>query len=160
MWESIGEILTSDNAIIVICFLGFMAFMAVLMIKKGIINIHTDAVSIGAADKERKIIRMQMEWVIQHLESLEASIEKSDKYNEWRGRYVVERMYDYYVDRITQNHITNATEYVEVLQANLMDIVDSLTVLPEYKTDEFKEMIKEDTKYVVSKLVQIRKVYK
>jgi len=160
MWESISRVLTSSNAPIVIAFLLFMGIMAWVMAKKGLFNIHTDAVTIGAADKERKIIRMQLEWVMQHLTGLEANIEKDEKYNHYRGKYVVERIYDYYVDRITQNHITNSTEYIEICQSNIIAIVDSLTEKPEYKTEDFKQMMMDDTKICINKLIQIRKVYK
>jgi len=129
------------------------------MAKKGLFNIHTDAVTIGAADKERKIVRLQMEWIYTHLSGLEANIEKDKNYNFYRGKYVIERIYDYYVDRITQNHITNSKEYIEICQSNILAIVDSLTEKPEYKSEEFKQMLLEDTKHCIDKLIQIRKVY-
>lgn len=160
MWETIRDISVSTNAPIVVVFLLFMAIMAWAMARKGLFNIHTDAVTLGAADKERQIIRVQMEWIITHLEGLEASISKPEGYDSWRGKCVIEKLYDYYVDRITQNHITNSTEYVEIVQSNVMAIVDSLTVFPEYKTEEFKEMLKQDTRFCIEKLIQIRKVYK
>lgn len=161
MWETIGEVFTSENALIVVAFLIFMTIMAFAMIKMGVINVHTDTVSIGAtyADKERRVIRMQMEWIMRHLESLEKNIDKPEGYNDWRGRCVIEALYDEYVDRITQNHITNSTEYIQIVQSNVLAIVDSLTVLPEYKTDEFKAMLKEDTKTCINALIQIRKIY-
>lgn len=159
MWDSISEVLTSTNAPIVIAFLLFMGIMAWLMAKKGLFNIHTDAVTIGARDSERKVMRMQMEWIMQHLSGLESNITKDAEYNYYRGKYVVERIYDYYVDRISQNHITNSTEYIEVCQSNIIAIVDSLTEKPEYKSDDFKAMLQEDTKLCINKLIQIRKVY-
>lgn len=160
VWETIGNVLTSENALIVLCFLLFMVIMAVILIRAGVINVHTDSVSIGAADKERQIIRVQLEWIMTHLKGIEASIDKPEGYNEYLGQCVIEALYDQYVDRITQNHITNSTEYVEIVQTNVIAIVDSLTVNPDYKTDEFKEMLKEDTKFCINKLIQIRKVYK
>lgn len=171
MWETIGEVLTGENALIVLCFLLFMTIMAVILIKMGVFNVHTDVVSIGsaerdkdrqtiAADKERQIIRVQLEWIMTHLKGIESSIEKPEDYNKWRGQCVIEALYDQYVDRVTQNHISNSPEYVEIVQTNVIAIVDSLTVNPDYKTDEFKEMLKEDTKFCINKLIQIRKVYK
>ena len=159
MWETIADVFTSTNAPIVRAFLLFMGIMAWAMAKKGLFNIHTDAVTIGAADKERKIVRLQMEWVYTHLSGLEANIEKGKGYDRYRGKYVIERVYDYYVDRITQNHITNSTEYIEICQSNILAIVDSLTEKPAYKSDEFKRMLLDDTKHCIEKLIQIRKVY-
>ena len=159
MWESIGDILTSSNAPIVIAFLLFMGVMAWAMAKKGLFNIHTDAVTIGARDSERRVMRMQMEWIAQHLAGLEANIKKDETYDYYRGKYVIERIYDYYVDRITQNHITNTAEYIEICQSNILAIVDALTEKPEYKEEDFKQMLEDDTKICIKALVQIRKVY-
>lgn len=159
MWETFGEVLTSGNAFIVLFFLAFITLMAWGMARAGLFNIHTDAVTVGAQDRERQIIRVQLEWIMRHLLEVEASIEKPKGYNEWRGRYIVECLYDYWVDRITQNHIKISTEYVEIVQSNVLAIVSSMVERPEYRTEEFNEMMKEDTKFCIEKLIQIRKVY-
>lgn len=159
MWETIGEVLQSNNAFIVLFFLAFMALMAWAMARKGLFNIHTEAVTLGAADKERQIIRVQMEWILRHLEGLEATIEKPKGYDIWRGRVVIERLYDYWVDRITQNHIKNSTEYIEIVESSVLAIVDSLTERQEYKSEEFKEMLRKDVRVCIEKMIQIRKEY-
>ena len=159
MWDTIRDVLLSGNALIVLIFLIFMSLMAWAMARAGLFNIHTEAITVGAADKERQIIRVQMEWILRHLEGLEATIIKNKGYDKWRGQCVVEKIYDYWVDRITQNHITTSSEYVEIVESNILAIVDSMTERPEYKSEEFKEMLRKDVRVCIEKMIQIRKEY-
>lgn len=160
MWEAISAVLMSDNAIIVIAFLAFFTMVGWWLSKKGLLNIHTESLTIGAANHERDIIRQQVEYMKLHLEALEASLEKPEGYNPWRGKYIIECLYDQYVEWITFNHINTTPTYIEVKQDRIVSLVESLTVLPEFKTDEFKDMLRADTKQCIEKLVMIRKVYK
>lgn len=160
MYETVEHILVSSNAAIVLIFLAFIAVIAVILARKGILNIHTSAVQLGAADQERDIIRQQLEWVRVHLEGVESSMSKPEGYNQWLGKYVVEAVYDEYVDWITFNHINASPAYVEIKQDKLVSLIRKLVTRDEFKTPEFEDMIREDTRQCIEKLIQIRKVYK
>ena len=160
MWESISEVLTSGNALIVLAFLAFFLIIGWWLIRHGLLVIHTDTVEMGAENRARAIIQHQCEYCQTHLEALLANIDKPEGYDEFRGKYIIERMYDEYVFMITQNHITTNAGYVHVKQEKIVALVDSLTIFPEYKTDEFKEMLRQDTKKCIEMLVEIRKTYK
>lgn len=160
MYETVEHILVSSNAAIVLIFLAFIAVIAVILAKKGILNIHTSAVQLGAADQERDIIRQQLEWVRVHLEGVESSMAKPEGYNQWLGKYVVEAVYDEYVDWITFNHINASPAYVEIKQDKLVSLIRKLVIKDEFRTKEFEDKIREDTQLCIEKLIQIRKVYK
>lgn len=160
MYETVEHVLVSSNAAIVLIFLAFIAVIAVILARKGILNIHTSAVQLGAADQERDIIRQQLEWVRVHLEGVESSMSKPEGYNQWLGKYVVEAVYDEYVDWITFNHINASPAYVEIKQDKLVSLIRKLVTRDEFKTPEFEDMIREDTRQCIEKLIQIRKVYK
>lgn len=160
MYETVEHILVSSNAAIVLIFLAFIAVIAVILAKKGILNIHTSAVQLGAADQERDIIRQQLEWVRVHLEGVESSMPKPEGYNQWLGKYVVEAVYDEYVDWITFNHINASPAYVEIKQDKLVSLIRKLVIKDEFRTKEFEDKIREDTQLCIEKLIQIRKVYK
>lgn len=160
MYEAVEHILISSNAAIVLIFLAFIAVIAVILARKGILNIHTSAVQLGAADQERDIIRQQLEWVRVHLEGVESSMSKPEGYNQWLGKYVVEAVYDEYVDWITFNHINSSPAYVEIKQDKLVSLIRKLVTRDEFRTQEFEDKIREDTQLCIEKLIQIRKVYK
>ena len=159
MWESFSEILTSGNAFIVLAFLAFFLIIGWWLVKNGLLVIHTNTVEMGAENRERAIIQYQCEYVKNHLAALEANVDKPEGYDQFRGLYIIERMYDEYVFMITQNHIRTTKGYIHAKQENIIALVDSLTILPEYKTEAFKEMPRKDTKKCIEMLVEIRETY-
>lgn len=160
MWETLGWVLTSPNAVNILLFLSFIVILGWLAAKTGLLNIHTNAVTMGAADREREIIRQQTEWVKIHLEGLEKSMPKPEGYNAWRGMYIVETVYDEYVNWITYNHLTTKSSYVDIKQDRIVSLVHRLTDKEEFHSKEFEEFLREDTGNSIAKLVQIREVYK
>lgn len=158
--ESVERILTSPNAPIVLIFLTFVVVIGWIAAKTGLLNIHTDNIRMGVEDRERAIIRCQTEWIKNHLEGLERSMKKPKDYDEWRGKYVIEVVYDEYVKMIAYNHITTDPQYVEVKSDTIVSIIHKLTEKPEFQGKAFENVIREDTKANIAKLVQIRELYK
>ena len=68
-------------------------------------------------------------------------------------------MYDEILTWITYNHITTNDSYVEIKQNKLIFLITSLTVKKDYQTEEFNDIIRKETKFIISKLVQIRELY-
>lgn len=160
MWESITQVLTGPNAFVVLCFLGFMALVMVLLSKSGVLKITTSAIQLGASDIERNIIRQQLDYVILHLTGLEANLPKPEGYNEYLGKLVVEKIYDEYINWITFNHINKSPAYVALKQERVINILRQYTIREEFKSEEFENFIREDTKKVLEDLIKIREVYK
>ena len=160
MWETITQVLTGPNAFVVLCFLGFMALVMVLLSKSGVLRITTSAIQLGASDIERNIIRQQLDYVILHLTGLEANLPKPEGYNEYLGKLVVEKIYDEYINWITFNHINKSSAYVALKQERVINILRQYTVREEFKSEEFENFIREDTKKVLEDLIKIREVYK
>ena len=160
MWEAIEMVLTSQAAPYVLLTLLMIIIIIAGLIKHGYIRIESKAMTVTTEDRERAIIRQQTEWVKVHLEGLEKSMPKPDDYNPWRGKYVVEAVYDEYVKMITYNHLTTNSAYVDVKSDVIVSLVHSLTEKPEFHSKEFEDFLREDTKNSIAKLVQIREVYK
>ena len=68
-------------------------------------------------------------------------------------------MYDEILTWITYNHITTNDSYIEIKQNKLIFLITSLTVKKDYQTEEFNDIIRKETKFIISKLVQIRELY-
>lgn len=160
MWEALGEILISSNAVAILLFMAFIVVFGAILSKKGLIQIHTSAVSVGSADRERDIIRQQVEWIHIHCEGFESTMHKPEGYNEWLGRYIVEKIYDECINWITFNHISASPAYVDIKAEKIVDLIHKYAHLEEFKTKEFDELIKEDVRNCIEKLLTIRKVYK
>lgn len=164
MWEAIKEILTSSNAVGVLLILGFLIIVliivAIVLIKGNYFQVHTQALSVGYQDKERNIIRQQMNHVWLHLQDLEANLPKDEDYNEHLGQEIILKMYKVYTDWISFNHISRSKSYITIKQKELIAVVNALTVNEKYKTDEFKEWLGEDIKATIYALIEIRETFK
>lgn len=160
MWEAISEVVSSPNVSIVALMIIFTALLGVIMSKTGMLNIRTNAVQIGTETRERDIIRQQIEWTRMHFEEMENLMEKPEGYNKWRGKYVAERVYDEYVEWIMLNHFSKSPAYIEIKQDKVVALVNKLTEMEFFHTKEFEDFLREDTKKVIEKLIQIRNVYR
>ena len=152
LMESVEHILTSPYTAYVIIGIVAIATVILILALTGNIRIKTKddriAVSIGGADKEREIIRHQVEW------------DKPPNYNEWLGKYISERVYDEYINMITFNHISTADTYIEVKQDLILDVIRKYTISDFFKSKKFETLIRDDTRECITTLVQIRELYK
>lgn len=159
MWDFIKAVSTSVYIIPVLVFTLIVLLIVILLVKKGLISVNTKAVKVGTSESERAIIRQQIEWVHLHCDSLEKSLPHPQNYDIWRGKYILERMYDEIVDWITFNHICTSEGYISIKQERIWATIQSLVRKNEFSTPEFKEFIYNDTEYIIRRLVHIRQVY-
>ena len=159
MWDFIKAVSTSVYIIPVLMFTLIVLLIVILLVKKGLISVNTKAVRVGTSESERAIIRQQIEWVHLHCDSLEKSLPHPQNYDIWRGKYILERMYDEIVDWITFNHICTSEGYISIKQERIWATIQSLVRKEEFSSPEFKEFIYKDTEYIIRRLVHIRQVY-
>lgn len=160
MWETISTILTGPNAFVVLIFLAFVSVILFILVKSGAIRISTPNMSINTGDVERNIIRQQLDYVSLHLNGLEAKLDKPEDYNEYLGKLIIEKVFDEYVNWITFNHINKSPAYVEIKQERVVSLIRQYTVKEEFRSEEFEDLIRKDTKEVIEALIRIREVYK
>ena len=160
MWETISTILTGPNAFVVLIFLAFVSVILFILVKSGAIRISTPNMSINTGDVERNIIRQQLDYVSLHLNGLEAKLDKPDDYNEYLGKLIIEKEFDEYVNWINFNHINKSPAYVEIKQERVVSLIRQYTIKDEFRSEEFEDLIRKDTKEVIEALIRIREVYK
>ena len=159
MWETIEKVLTSPNATSTLLFLAVCGIGGIVLVKSGFLQVHTTSLQIGAADVERNIIRQQLDYVMAHLQEVENNLDKPKGYNEYLGKYIIERVYDEYVRWVTFNHISKSEKYIKAKQESLVSVVGALVQKDEFKTDDFKNFIRKDTEQTLLALIEIREVY-
>lgn len=161
MWESIAKILTSENSVKTLIFLAVMILVILFEVRRGNLSFHGKGLKIGTDEKERNIIRQQIEWVHIFIMSLEGKIiTDTERYNGYFTKYILERIYDEIVDWITFNHLNNSSAYIEIKQEKICSLVYSMGVKKEFRTKEFKQRMNNWTREVIERLIQIREVYK
>ena len=157
---SITAILTSPNALLVLLAIITVLIILIKGIKEGYLRFNKAGINVGNADKERNIIRQQIEYAHTYLTSLENELEISKDVNKWRVKYVIERVYDEVVDWISFNHITDKGDYIQIKQDKVWYLVQSLVYKPEFQSTEFRLYCDEAIRHIIVHLIKIRVLYK
>lgn len=159
MWETIEKVLTSGNGAII--FLLF-ATLVIVCSRWGIIKVKTDKLTIGrdSSENERTIIRWQTEYCKLSCKAFEQNIPKFESYNEYRGKYIIERCYDEMVTWIVFNNIKDEKTYISIKQEMIWNLVQELTDAESMKTKEFKKIVYDYIDNLIKNLVKIRREYR
>lgn len=160
MWETIKEIATSDNSIVLFVFILTVLIVICVLAKNNYLKIDTQTVKIGGDEKERAIIRQQIEWSNQFINGLYGDIlERFPESDKLLTRYILELVYDEVITWISFNHITKSDMYIMVKQEKICSTISSIDFDKKIWNDEFKEMMNEWTKTIIYRLVDIRMYY-
>lgn len=160
MWETIRNVLTSENACEILFFLAVLIVAAILFIKTGAVTIRTKHVRIGKEEAEREVIRRQVEAAHDFIMSIEGKIKAdTSQYNGYFIKYILERVYDKAIEWIMFNHITNSTLYVQDKQDTICNLIYTFAVGDEYKTPEFKGRVCNWVAELIDRLITTREIY-
>lgn len=158
MWQAIEKILLSDNSVIVLFFLVIIILLLAHLSNKGVFKWHTEKLTIGASENERAIIRQQVEWTELEIESL-ASAEIFSHVDEWRTKYILEKIFDEILQWIIFNHIKDSPEYISIKQEKIWNMTQTLVIREEFRSDEFKDFIYKEVDKIIKRLIFLRRQY-
>lgn len=158
MWQAIEKILLSDNSATVLFFLVIIILLLAHLSNKGVFKWHTEKLTIGASENERAIIRQQVEWTELEIESL-ASAEIFSHVDEWRTKYILEKIFDEVLQWIIFNHIKDSPEYISIKQEKIWNMTQTLVVREEFRSDEFKDFIYKEVDKIIKRLIFLRRQY-
>ena len=160
--NKIIDLLASPNGTFLLCFAGFALFVGVLLSKRGLLSVHTKALSIGVAENERDIIRQQQRWARVFLMGLHPFIKEmgQEGYDDDLTLRCLDRATLAVFEWITLNHISLEEHYVKVKQDELINLMYSLGVKEQYRTPEFRTRMENWIRDLIAGLVSIRRNYK
>lgn len=158
MWQAIEKILLSDNSTIVLFFLIVIMILLAHFSKKGVFKWHTEKLTIGVSENERAIIRQQVEWSELEIESL-AFTERFNHVDEWRTKFILEKLFDEVLQWIIFNHITDSPEYISIKQEKIWNLTQTFVIKDEFKSEEFKDFIYKEVEKIIKRLVFLRRQY-
>lgn len=159
MWESIGNILTSGNAVAVLLTLIVLVVIIAILAKKGIFQFNGKGVTIGDNEDERAVIRQQTEWSQLFIQSMRQLpiFEGSDTYH---TLYILEKAFDEVLSWIVFNHISDSENYISIKQEKVWNLIQTLVEDKKFTSDDFKQIIYNNTEVLIKRLVHIRKNYR
>ena len=134
------------------------------MIKKGIISFKGKGLTVGNSnderDIERTIIRSQIQYVKSAVSDFYDDIPDFPNRDEWRLKYICERIISVFTDIISFNHISKEKIYTEMKQASIWAVIINNTAADIMTSDEFKDIVYKKTEEILDKLISIREYYK
>lgn len=154
----LATILTSSNAVTsIVAFIIVIVLLAILS-SLGLISFKGNKLSIGIADKERNIVRMQLKFVNAAIEEKFNEIKRTQTWNEWKSKCIAGQVKDVFESAIMLNHITTDSQYVLTIQSEVWAAILRNEISdPYYHSEEFSKIIKDFAKYVIENLYAIRK---
>ena len=160
MWQAILGVLISNNFWKSAIGIGALITLFAVIAKKGLFSFNGHGLSVGTAESERAIVRQQIEFCKTQTETMANKLIDSYKdADEWRIRYICERVYDIWIEAISCNHITKDTFYIQNKFEKVWSIILKETFTESFSNDEFKKVVFEECKKVVERLVDIKDYY-
>ena len=162
--EWLASVLTSSNAIPIIIIVALLVVMLAILAKKGIVSFKGKGLTVGNGnderDIERTIIRSQIQYVKSAISDFYDDIPDFPNRDEWRLKYICERIISVFTDIISFNHISKEKIYMEMKQSEIWAVIINNTVADIMTSDEFKNVVYEKTEEILEKLISIREYYK
>ena len=161
MWEAISKLGTTPLTLL---FAAGLIICIIVMIKKGIISFKGKGLTVGNSnderDIERTIIRSQIQYVKSAVSDFYDDIPDFPNRDEWRLKYICERIVSVFTDFISFNHISKEKIYVQMKQASIWEVIINNTAASIMTSDEFKDVVYAKTAEILDKLIEIREYYK
>ena len=159
--EAVMNGLMSNNGWIIALLIAVIAFLIIKSAKAGLFSFKSDKIKIGkdASDKEQKVIRHQIEFARTTIEGMERDIPKFDGYDSFRGKYILEKLFDEVVNWIIFNHIEKTKAYVSIKQKMIISIIKKYSQNELYTSDEFNKVVEREVKNLIVGLIDIREEY-
>lgn len=155
----LATILTSNNAITLVLLAIVIILILAVLARKGLVKFSSKNLSIGYQDKERTIIRQQIEFAENACMSFIKSQNIPEGCDKYRVRFVNEKLYDEMIKWISFNHITTDDTYVEIKQNIIWSIIQTFTEKEFFSSEELHNAVNDEVKRIIKKLVEIRKYY-
>lgn len=162
--EWLASVLTSSNAIPIIIIVVLLVVIIAILAKKGIVSFKGKGLTVGNGnderDIERTIIRSQIQYVKSAVSDFYDDIPDFPNRDEWRLKYICERIVSVFTDFISFNHISKEKIYVQMKQASIWEVIINNTTAGIMTSDEFKDVVYAKTAEILDKLIEIREYYK
>ena len=161
--EWLASVLNNPNSWKSFIFFFITLITLIILVKKGIISFKGKGLTVGNNDErdiERTIIRSQIQYVKSAVSDFYDDIPDFPNRDEWRLKYICERIISVFTDIISFNHISKEKIYTEMKQASIWAVIINNTAADIMTSDEFKDVVYTKTEEILDKLISIREYYK
>ena len=160
--EWLASVINGKNAIPIIIIAVLLVVIIAILAKKGIVSFNGFGLKIdnGDDETERTIIRSQIQYVKSAVSDFYDDIPNFEGRDEYRLRFICEKIISVFTDIISFNHISREKIYTEMKQASIWAVIINNTTSDVMTSDEFKNVVYTKTAEILDKLIEIREYYK
>lgn len=162
--EWLASVINGKNAIPIIIIAVLLVVIIAILAKKGIFSFNGFGLKIDNGDDERDIertiIRSQIQYVKSAVSDFYDDIPNFEGRDEYRLRFICEKIISVFTDIISFNHISREKIYREMKQASVWAVIINNTTADIMTSDEFKDVVYTKTAEMLDKLIEIREYYK
>lgn len=162
--EWLASVINGKNAIPIIIIVVLLVVIIAILAKKGIVSFKGKGLTVGNGnderDIERTIIRSQIQYIKSAVSDFYDDIPDFPNRDEWRLKYICEKIISVFTDIISFNHISREKIYTEMKQASIWAVIINNTTASIMTSDEFKNVVYAKTAGMLDKLIEIREYYK
>ena len=162
--EWLASILNNPNSWKSFIFFFITLIILIILVKKGIVSFKGKGLTVGNGnderDIERTIIRSQIQYVKSAVSDFYDDIPDFPNRDEWRLKYICERIISVFTNIISFNHISREKIYTEMKQSEIWAVIINNTASEIMTSDEFKNVVYAKTAEILDKLISIREYYK
>ena len=162
--EWLASVLNNPNSWKSFIFFFITLITLIILVKKGIISFKGKGLTVGnnetERDIERTIIRSQIQYVKSAVSDFYDDIPDFPNRDEWRLKYICERIISVFTNIISFNHISKEKIYTEMKQSEIWAVIINNTTADIMTSDEFKNVVYTKTAEILDKLISIRDYYK
>ena len=158
----LSTILVNGDLIKIGGLLLLITILVYIFIKKGILKMKVGGVSLSNADMERKIMRMQNEYLNAVIKGYYMHIIKEHGENfidKMRFAYVSSIFKDFMQEIIMYNHISDDEEYIKMKQLLLKNLIYSIDDLDVDTLNVLEKDIDNKVEDIIKTFTRIRKHY-
>ena len=159
--HDVVTLLQSPNAPWLLLIASAAVVYASYLFRTGMLKVKTDKIQIGrdAAEIENVILRRQIEYINHAINATMRKIPRHDKFDEWRTKYILEKVIDAMTSWALFNHLDTSDRYVHLKQDEVWDIVQQYTWHELYQSQEFRQYVDSVVADIMEALVDIRHQY-
>ena len=162
--EWLASVINGKNAIPIIVIVVLLVVIIAILAKKGIVSFKGKGLTVGNGneerDIERTIIRSQIQYIKSAVSDFYDDIPDFPNRDEWRLKYICEKIISVFTDIISFNHISREKIYVQMKQAAIWAVIINNTTASIMTSDEFKDKVYTSVSEILDKLIEIREYYK
>lgn len=165
MWNAIKDVLISDNFWKAVVGIGALIILLAILVKKGIVSFKGFGLTIDDGKEnereiERAIIRSQMMFIRTEISDFYNKVPQWERRDEYRLKFIMEKCQDVFYEAVSVNHLTLEPVYLELKQKAVWAEVLQNADNPNILNDDFRTVVYNETKHILTKLIEIRNYYK